>query len=136
MESYLVTLTDVTGTNTSLSGTYNTSQCLPITSDLSPDVCGPFIASVVAVNGVGKSNKTDYIYKINTNVDAQTCFELRGLELNNSDLVNSTPSVLSTLQGTNQFTYNEEQSTTGECTNSHVFTAQLHCKNKIVFLTN
>ena len=58
MESYLVTVTDVTGMNTSLSGTYNTSQCLPITSDLSPDVCGPFMASVVAVNGVGSSSAT------------------------------------------------------------------------------
>ena len=57
MESYLVTVTDVSGTNTSLSGTYNTSQCLPITSDLSPDVCGPFMASVVAVNGVGTSSE-------------------------------------------------------------------------------
>ena len=59
MEYYLVTVTDVSGTNTSLSGTYNTSQCLPITSDLSLDVC----VSVVAVNGVGTSNKT--VYSIN-----------------------------------------------------------------------
>ena len=54
VEYYLVTVTDVSGTNTSLSGTYNTSQCLPITSDLSLHVC----VSVVAVNRVGKSNKT------------------------------------------------------------------------------
>ena len=66
VESYLVTVTDVSGTNTSLSGTYNTSQCLPITSNLSPDVCGPFMASVVAVNEVGMSNKTVLLIKINT----------------------------------------------------------------------
>ena len=59
VESYLVTVTDESGMNTSLSGTYNTSHCLPITSDLSPDVC----VSVVAVNTVGKSNKT--VYSIN-----------------------------------------------------------------------
>ena len=53
----MVTVTDVSGMN-SLSGTYNTSQCLPITSDLSPDVCGLFMVSVVAVNGIGTSNKT------------------------------------------------------------------------------
>ena len=61
MESYLVTVTDSCGTDTSLSGTYNTSQCLPITFDLSPDVCGPLMASVVAVNGVGTSSETAII---------------------------------------------------------------------------
>ena len=63
VESYLVTVTDVSGTNASLSGTYNTSQCLPITSDLSPDVCGPFMVSVVALNRVGTSSKTVYEYE-------------------------------------------------------------------------
>ena len=60
MESYLVTVTDACGTDTSLSGTYSTSQCLPITSDLFPDVCGPFVVSVVAVNRVGTSSETVY----------------------------------------------------------------------------
>ena len=48
----MVTMTDVSGMNISLSGTYNTSQCLTITSDLSPDVC------VVAVNTAGTSSET------------------------------------------------------------------------------
>ena len=61
VESYLVTVTDSCGTDTSLSGTYNTSQCLPIPSDLSPDVCGPFMASVVAVNGIGTSSETAHL---------------------------------------------------------------------------
>ena len=71
VESYLVTVTDVSGTNTSLSGTYNTSQCLPITADLSPDVC----ISVITVNRVGISNIT--VHQINT--DSLPCFQLRGL---------------------------------------------------------
>ena len=78
MESYLVTVTDVSGTNTSLSGTYNTSQCLPITSDLSPDVCGPFMASVVAVNGIGMSNKT--LHFNTTSVDSPTCLQTTHFE--------------------------------------------------------
>ena len=73
MESYLVTVTDVSGTDTSLSGTYNTSQCLPITSDLSPDVC----VSVVAVNRHGMSNKTVHL-RITEN-ESLTCFQMRGL---------------------------------------------------------
>ena len=60
VESYLVTVTDSCGTDTSLSGTYNTSQCLPITSDRSPNVCGPFMVSVVAVDRVGTSSETVY----------------------------------------------------------------------------
>ena len=75
MESYLVTVTDVSGTNTSLSGTYNTSQCLPITSDLSPDVCGPFMASVVAVNGAGTSSVT-----VHLRVDPLTCLQNTNFE--------------------------------------------------------
>ena len=80
MESYLVTVTDSCRTDTSLSGTYNTSQCLPITSDLSPDVCGPFMASVVAVNGIGMSNKTlhciitEYVMN-STSVNSLTCLQ-------------------------------------------------------------
>ena len=106
MESYLVIVTDVSGTDTSLSGTYNTSQCLPITSDLFPDVCGPFMASVVAVNGVGTSNKTVYIENnmTNANVDSLACLESRGLcklwyNKLNSNQVEVTHLVLSTIQG-------------------------------------
>ena len=47
-EVYQVNLTDNTGSLTRLSGTYNSSQCLTITSDLYPDVCGPFQLSVAA----------------------------------------------------------------------------------------
>ena len=84
MESYLVTVTDSCGMNTSISGTYNTSQCLPITSDLSPDVCGPFMASVVAVNGVGTSNETLHCiitdYVVNISVNSLTCRQATHLE--------------------------------------------------------
>ena len=73
MESYLVTVTDVSGTNSSLSGTYNTSQCLPVTADLFSDVC----VSVVAVNRHGMSNKT--VYLRSTENESLTCFQMRGL---------------------------------------------------------
>ena len=91
MESYLVTVTDVSGTNTSLSGTYNTFQCLPITSDLSPDVCGPFMASVVAVNGIGTSNITVHKIKTESNFssDSLPCFQIRGLCTHNGNEVDN-----------------------------------------------
>jgi hypothetical protein len=51
---YEVNLTDSTGSMTGLSGIYNTSQCLKITSDFYPAVCGPFQLSVAAINSVGR----------------------------------------------------------------------------------
>ena len=45
---YRVNLTDNTESPTRLSGIYHTSQCLSITPDLYPDVCGPFQLSVSA----------------------------------------------------------------------------------------
>ena len=53
-EVYDVNLTDSTGSQTRLSGVYNTSRVLSITSDLYPDVCAPFQLSVTAVNSVGR----------------------------------------------------------------------------------
>jgi len=47
-------VTDSTGMLTRLSGVYNTSRCLSITSDLYPDACGPFQLSAAAMNGVGR----------------------------------------------------------------------------------
>ena len=50
-----VNLTDSTGLLTRLGGIYNASDtCLTITSDLYPDVCGPFHLSVTAINTVGR----------------------------------------------------------------------------------
>ena len=53
-EVYEITLTDSTGSLIRLSGVYSTSRCLIITSDLYPNVCGPFQLSVAAVNEVGR----------------------------------------------------------------------------------
>ena len=62
VEYYEVSITDVTGLDTPLSGVYNTSQCLTITSDLFPDVCAPFQVSIEAVNAFGASHVTSIVY--------------------------------------------------------------------------
>ena len=59
VDYYKVSITDVTGLDTPLSGVYNTSQCLTITSELFPDVCAPFQVSIEAVNAHGSSNVTN-----------------------------------------------------------------------------
>ena len=69
-EVYEVNLTDSTGSLTRLSGIYNTSQCLTITSDLYPDVCGPFPLSVAAMNTVGREVTQ---LTINTSNEASPC---------------------------------------------------------------
>ena len=58
MEGYNVSVVDITGSPTSLSGTYTSPQCIKLTSDLYTDVCGPFKISVTAINQVGESNLT------------------------------------------------------------------------------
>ena len=57
---YEVNITDITGSLTDISGTYNTSRCL-MTSDLHPDVCGPLWVSVAARNSFGVSNTSQLI---------------------------------------------------------------------------
>ena len=54
LEHYEVNLADSTSLLTRLSGIFSTSRCLAITSDLYPDVCGPFHLSVTAINTVGR----------------------------------------------------------------------------------
>ncbi len=39
VEYYLVSVVDITGSPTSLSGTYTSPQCIKLTSDLYTDVC-------------------------------------------------------------------------------------------------
>lgn len=52
---YEVTLIDITGSLSPLSCNYNISQCLDITLDDYPDVCGPFKFSLTANNSFGVS---------------------------------------------------------------------------------
>ena len=60
VDYYDVNVTDVTGLQTSLTGTYNNSQCLPIISESYPNVCRPFQVTATATNAHGTSNVTTY----------------------------------------------------------------------------
>ena len=60
VDYYDVNVTDVTGLQTSLTGTYNSSQCLPIISESHPNVCRPFHVMITATNAYGTSNVTTY----------------------------------------------------------------------------
>ena len=72
-EVYEVNLTDSTGSQTRLSGVYNTSQCLTITSDLHPNVCGPFQLSVAVMNTVGREETTPTIIPDSTTAEPTPC---------------------------------------------------------------
>ena len=76
-EVYEVNLTDSTGSQTRLSGVYNTSQCLTITSDLYPTVCGPFQVSVAAVNSVGRNVTQQTLLRDNQPMPCE-CFREKG----------------------------------------------------------
>ena len=53
---YELNVTDVTGELIpSLSHSYTTSRCLTLTSNLYPDVCGPFKVTVTATNQNGNN---------------------------------------------------------------------------------
>ena len=71
VEYYKVSITDVTGLDTKLSGVYNISQCLTITSELFPDVCAPFQVSIEAVNVLGASNVTNIV--LNSSLTRSGC---------------------------------------------------------------
>jgi hypothetical protein len=76
-EVYEVNLTDSTGSLTRLSGIYNTSQCLNITSDLYPAVCGPFQLSVAAINSVGREVTQQTLLEDNQPMPCD-CFREKG----------------------------------------------------------
>jgi hypothetical protein len=52
-EVYEISVTDVTGSLTSLNGVYSTSGCISV-SDLYPKICGPFQLSITATNSMGR----------------------------------------------------------------------------------
>ncbi len=58
VEYYLVSVVDITGSSTLLSGIYSSPQCIKLTSDLYIDACGPFKIFVTAINQIGKSSHT------------------------------------------------------------------------------
>ena len=83
MDYYDVNVTDVTGLQTSLTGTYNSSQCLPIISESHPNVCRPFQVMITATNAYGTSNMTTYNSTTSNRSDIELptgcdCYQIRG----------------------------------------------------------
>ena len=79
-EVYEINVTDSTGSRINLSGVYNTSNCLSLTSDLYPDVCGPFQVSVVASNTVGRETAPPHLIGNNTREPTPCdCYTRKGL---------------------------------------------------------
>ncbi len=56
--THMYSVVDITGSPTSLSGTYTSPQCIKLTSDLYTDVCGPFKISVTAINQSESQSQT------------------------------------------------------------------------------
>jgi hypothetical protein len=87
-EIYEVNLTDSTGALTELHGVYWTSQCLTVTPNLYPHVCGPFQLFVVAKNSVGEEVSQQTLLS-NTNIEPTPCdcYQEKGIAKNYSIII-------------------------------------------------